>query len=142
MDKNKRKGASAEATARIGAILGGGTKSEIAVLGHYGRTYGVLLTLRDEFIDIFEAEELKNRVENEVLPLPILLAFHDAAKKTAILQLLKGQVTEDNIEQILDLSLDDPETIDLTKKMRRMVQEESLKLSFVKNCSSGLKLLL
>src|SRR3972149_4246174 len=38
LDIINRKVASAEATARIGAILGGGTKSEIAVLGHYGRT--------------------------------------------------------------------------------------------------------
>ena len=46
LDIIRQKVAAAEASTRIGAILGDGTKKEIALMGHYGRTYGVLMTLR------------------------------------------------------------------------------------------------
>ena len=109
---------------RIGAILGDGTEKEIELLGHYGRTFGVLMTIRNEFIDVFEADELKNRVENECLPIPILLAFQDKERKTEIHRLLGKKMTSKNIEKILDLSMDCKETRLLVEDMKKWVEEE------------------
>lgn len=125
LDVIEHKVAAGEASVRIGAIAGDATQPQIDALGSFGRTFGVLMTLRDEFVDIFEAEELKNRAENECLPLPILLTFKDASRKSAILQLLnEEELTEKNIEGILDLVLTSSETSGLKQKMKQMVQQE------------------
>ncbi len=142
LDIINHKVAAGETTMRIGAILGNGTEKEIALMAHYGRTLGILLATRDEFVDIFEPTELKNRVEKECLPLPILLALQDDSRKSSILQLLEQPITEDKIERILDLSIDNEETKDLTNQMRSMVEEEILNLSTVKKCKETLELLL
>lgn len=120
----RQKAAASEAATRVGAIIGGGTKKEIELLGHYGRTYGILFTLRNEFIDVFEPDELRNRLENECLPLPVLIAFHDESRKTQILQLLKKELNEKTIEEILDLSMDFQETRTLVEDMKKWVKTE------------------
>lgn len=134
-----QKVAAGEASARIGAIIGGGTPSQINALGNFGRTFGMLMTIRDEFVDIFEPEELKSRAEKECLPLPILLTFKDAAKKEVILRLLKEELTEKTIEDILDVVLNSNETHELKVKMEKMVQEQSRYISKVVNCKETLE---
>jgi len=120
----------AEAMMKIGAVLGGGTKEEIEALGNYGKNLGILLTIRDEFIDIFELDELKNRVENECLPLPILVALQDIKKKDKIIKLLRRrEITEKEVEQILDLVMSAEGILELKKKMRLISDKESTRLS-------------
>ena len=82
----EKKAANVEAQTRIGAIIGRSTKNEIEALGKYGRILGILITLREEFIDVFEPEELHNRMKNECLPLPILYAFQNPRVKKKILK--------------------------------------------------------
>jgi geranylgeranyl pyrophosphate synthase len=138
----KQKAAASEAATRIGAILGNGTENEIELLGHYGRTYGILMTLRNEFIDVFEPDELRNRLRNECLPLPVLIAFHDKSRKTEILQLLKKKLTGKNIERILDLSMDFKETRMLVEDMKKRIEKEISMLSTTFRCKKELELLL
>jgi len=105
----------AETTARIGAILGGGNSKEIDILGHYGKILGILMTIRDDFIDLFEPDELKNRTENECLPLPILYAFRNTRKKSEIVRLLRrDKITEQETDEILDLITDTKEVEELS----------------------------
>jgi geranylgeranyl pyrophosphate synthase len=138
----KHKVATSEASAKMGAMLGNGTVSETEILGHYGRTYGMLLTIRDEIVDVFEPDELGNRTEKECLPLPIILAFHDDSRKTALLQLLEGRINENKIEKILDISMNCDETLELIEGVRQVVVQESVKLSPIQHCKGILKLLL
>jgi tRNA 2-selenouridine synthase SelU len=100
------------------------------------------LALRDEFVDIFEPDEIKNRFEQECLPLPVLLALHDDSKRSTILKLLKSQITEESIEKILDLSIDDKETRNLETEMKSLIAQEIAGLSQVKQCRESLELLL
>lgn len=137
----RHKVAASEASTMIGAILGNGTAKEIEILEHYGRTFGILLTVRDEFVDVFEKDEIKNRYENECLPLPIIAAFQDDSRKIQILKLLKDQFSEDKIEKILDLSMDCKETQQIVREMKQMANQEVLKLSILQN-NKELKLLL
>lgn len=130
--------AAGEASTRIGAIVGGGTAAEVEALGHYGRTFGVLMTIRDEVIDMFEPEELKNRAERECLPLPILLTFKDEVKKAEILQLLKEELTEDTVDKIVDVVLASKEAFDLKDEMKRLIKEEKHNITAVGNCKETL----
>ena len=125
LDLVKTKAAVGEASAKIGAILGGGTPKEAEVLGHYGKTLGVLLTIRDEFIDVFDLAELQNRAEKEWLPLPILLTLKDSAKADELKHLFKGHVTRKEQECIFDIVINSKETRELKKQMREMVKEET-----------------
>ena len=138
----KQKVATSEAVTRIGSVIGNGTKKETALLGHYGRVFGVLMTLRDEFVDIFEIDELMNRAQKEILPLPILLAFDNKEIKIEILQLIQKPITENEVDRILDLTMNSEKTHDLVKFMKQLVEAENSKLRmFVKN-EAELKLLL
>jgi geranylgeranyl pyrophosphate synthase len=129
----KMKAAVGETTTKIGAVLGGGTPEQIEMLGHYGKTLAVLYTIRDEFIDAFELDELRNRVEKECLPLPILYTLSDSGKADKILRLLRANpITENELEAILDLVVDSKETEELKKDMRSMVEEENQHLHSAK----------
>ena len=139
------KAAIAEATMRMGAILGCGTSEEIEALGHYGRTLGILTTIRDEFIDIFEPNELKNRAEKECLPLPILYAFKNTKTKNEVIRLLKKRkLTEKNAYTIVDAVTDAKEVKKLKKQMQMLIRKEIKRLNFVKKSEilGELKLLL
>ena len=142
LDIIRQKVAAAEATTRIGAIIGGGSKDDIDLLSHYGRTYGILLALRDEFIDVYEPDELTNRAKKECLPLPILLALQDNSRRTVILKLLEEEMTEKTIESLVKLSIDFKETRALVGEMTQLVEKEIANLSQIKHCKSTLESLL
>ena len=143
LDIIRMKAAIAEVTARIGATLGGGNSKEINALAHYGRTLGILMTIRDDFIDLFELDELGNRAKNECLPLPILYAFRNPRKKSEIVRLLKkDQITEEEIEQILDLIIDMKEVQELKNEMQLLVEKAENFLSYIRRNRSSLELLL
>jgi geranylgeranyl pyrophosphate synthase len=139
----KKKTAVSEATARIGAILGNGTAKEIETLGKIGVAVGLLNTIRDEFIDIFEPEELKNRVAREILPLPLLFVSQDPKKKEAITQLLKeGRITKERTEKIVNIVMAAKETEALWHLMRSQIRESVEQLANLRFGTKALKLLL
>lgn len=142
LDIIKMKVAVAEATTRIGAIIGKGTPQQIDVLSEYGRVFGILNTVRDEYIDVFDEVELKNRAEKECLPLPILVTFEDPKKKTEILELIKQPTTKETMEKILDLTMDSLETQNLTKDIKALMRQELQLISVIQNCRLELELLL
>jgi len=143
LDIIRMKAAIADVTARIGAILGGGNSKEINALAHYGRTLGILMTIRDDFIDLFELDELRNRAENECLPLPILYAFRNTRKKSEIIRLLrKDKITEQGSQEILDLVIDMQEVQKLKKEMQLLIKKEENLLSYTKRNRTTLRLLL
>lgn len=64
-----------EACSRIGAILGGGSESEVEALAAFGRCLGIIVNLREEVSDVLNLEgNLPNRIKNESVPLPLLYA--------------------------------------------------------------------
>ena len=139
----KMKAAIADVTARIGAILGGGNSKEINTLAHYGRTLGILMTIRDDFIDLFELDEIRNRAENECLPLPILYAFRNTRKKRKIIRLLrKDKITGQGSQEILDSVIDMQEVQKLKKEMQLLIKKEENLLSYTKRNRTTLRLLL
>jgi geranylgeranyl pyrophosphate synthase len=96
----------AKACMRIGAMLGDGNPQEIDALGSYGRILGILMKIRDDFIDMFEPDELENRFKNECLPLPILYAFQSSKPKSKIMSILKkARLSEQDAYKIVEIIL-------------------------------------
>jgi geranylgeranyl pyrophosphate synthase len=116
----------AEAAAKIGATAGNGSAAQVECLGQYGKTLGTLMTIRDEFVDMFELDELQNRFRNECLPLPVLFALQDPDLKKEILgTLAKEDLTESELEKIVELVAGSSELGELKKE---------IKLSMEKTC--------
>ncbi|MCK4482463.1 polyprenyl synthetase family protein, partial [Candidatus Bathyarchaeota archaeon] len=128
LDVIKMKAAIADITARIGAVIGGGSSDEIEALGKYGRTLGMLATMRDDYIDIFEPDEIKNRAENECLPLPVLYAFRDKKVKNRIVSILeKRELTEDDAHKIVETIME-TESMQAFKKEIHVLLENGIEL--------------
>ena len=138
----KQKVSTAESTMKIGAILGMGSKNEIEILGNFGLTYGVLLSLRDEFIDIYEIDELKNRIMNESLPFPVLLALQDERIRKRLCDLIENDLTEEKIEEILELVIESKNCSDLVLQMKVMINREIDALSKLGRNKEVFKMLL
>jgi geranylgeranyl pyrophosphate synthase len=104
--------------AAVGAIVGGGSPVEINNLEKYGRILGMLITLREEFVDVFELEELRNRVRNECLPLPLLYAIEDEVSKNLVTKILsKTKASERDAERIVSIVFDSKQVQILRKRM-------------------------
>jgi len=128
------KAATFEAHARIGAIIGGGKQKIVDLLANYGRTLGILLSIREDFIDVFEPTELQNRMKNECLPLPILYAFKNPQAKKAILNYLsKKEVSEKDVATIVDILFEEENVEVLRNQVKQLAEEACTNISHVPN---------
>jgi geranylgeranyl pyrophosphate synthase len=97
----RKKAADVEAHTRIGAIIGKASRQETEALGEYGRLLGMLIILKDDYVDSLDYEELRHRVQNEHLPMPMLYALENKRIKTSINQILqKDSPTKEDIQMI------------------------------------------
>jgi len=130
----KMKASTFEAHMRIGAIIGDGEQDIVDLLGDYGRTLGILASIREDFIDVFEANELQNRAKNECLPLPILYAFKNPqTKKTIITYLSKQKITDDDAEKIVDIVFEDKNVEVFRTEVIRLAREACDSISIIPN---------
>jgi len=124
----KMRATTVEAHTRIGAVIGDGTETEIKALSEYGKTLGMLLIIRDDFVDMFEKEELLHRMDYECLPLPFLYAFQNQSIKKEIVPMLKNKTTFD-LTTILETILKSNEVKSLKKTISSMAKNGILPLS-------------
>lgn len=102
----RRKAADVEAHTRIGTILGGGSMGEIEAVGQYGRLLGMMIILRDDWIDILDVEESHRRVKNEALPILILYGLQEPMVKTKLRSIIENKpFTKRDAESILEIIL-------------------------------------
>ena len=135
------KASSVEADMRIGAIIGGGSHKEAESLAKYGKNLGMLMTLREEFIDVFEPGELYQRMKNEYLPIPVLCAFQNSKAKKIIQEVLSQEhVTEQQFEKICDVAFKTKEVAELRKYLKHTANEAANYISTLKE--SPVKVLL
>lgn len=99
----RKKAADVEAHTRISAILGGGSKEEIEALGEYGRLLGMIIILRDDWIDVVDFEEIAHRIKRECLPLPLLYALQNPKTMSKLSYVLfKETMTKRDVRIILE----------------------------------------
>jgi octaprenyl-diphosphate synthase len=122
----------ATAAAQIGAVIGNGTEEQVKSLGEYAKNLATLMTIRDEFIDMFELDELTNRFKNECLPLPMLYTFQDINLKKRIVSSLQKGVSEEELQEMLELVYASPPVKKLVDEMKRSVREGLKMISWVR----------
>jgi geranylgeranyl pyrophosphate synthase len=104
IDFVQKKAASIEADMALGAIIGGGNDLETKALAEYGRVIGILTTLREEFIDMYESEELVQKSRINRLPIPILFAFQELERKKEIEEIIaKKELTDDDVATLVEI---------------------------------------
>jgi geranylgeranyl pyrophosphate synthase len=128
----ERKGSTIEMHARLGAIIGGGSKNQINSLGRYGRQLGTLIAIREEFIDIFEPEELQNRIEGKYLPLPILYALNNPKVKEIMLSSSQSKNYKELSEKLVEVIFADREVKKLIEKMRNISEDAIARIDQMK----------
>jgi len=132
----EKRASSFEAHMRIGATIGGGEQSEVSLLGNYGRALGILTFTREDFIDLFEPDELQNRAKNECLPLPMLYAFRKSqTKKDIILLLSKPKISHKDSEKIVNIVYEEKSVKIFQNKIHRLAEKTMKDLSKLKNPS-------
>jgi geranylgeranyl pyrophosphate synthase len=132
------KASSVEADMRIGAIIGGGSLKEVEALMKYGKKLGMLMTLREEFIDVLEPKELYQRMKNEYLPMPILCAFQNSVVKKTIQDMLSQKyVTKKNFETICDITFQTREVEQLKNYMKDAANEAVSYVSALRKSSAN-----
>jgi geranylgeranyl pyrophosphate synthase len=139
----RKKAADVEAHTRISAILGGGTQREIDASSEYGRILGMLMILRDDWIDAMDFKEALHRIKNECLPLPTLYVLHDSKTKCKISRILQQKkVTEQDVENVLNIT-DKAGGLKRTEKiMKELSRDADIHLKTLKISGKYLKLLI
>lgn len=97
------KAADVESYTKIGAIVGGADEKTIDAFGKFGRLLGMIAILRDDIEDTFnDLGELKSRIVNESLPLPILFSLSDP-ELCKMIKVVTIDTTKSELEIILGL---------------------------------------
>ena len=118
------KAAGIELDMHLGALFGGGKDVEVETLARLGRILGILDTLREEFIDIFEIEELCQRITVQDLPLPLLIAIQDQKAKRKVLNIIsRPKITESDVDELVEVTLNAELVLNLKEKMRSLVYQ-------------------
>jgi geranylgeranyl pyrophosphate synthase len=130
----EKKASSFEAHMRIGAIIGNGEQSSADLLGNYGRILGILTSIREDFIDIFEPDELQNRMKNELLPLPILYAFKNPQTEKAIRDVFsRPTISNKDAERIVNLVFEERAVKLFKKRIQRLAEKVLRSTSSLRN---------
>jgi geranylgeranyl pyrophosphate synthase len=120
----ERKAASIEADMHLGALFGGGEDVEIEILARVGRILGTLVMLREEFIDVFDIEELCQRISVQDLPRPLLFAMEDRETKRKVVSIIsKSRITNDNVSELVDITLEAKSVVKLKKNMQLLIEK-------------------
>ena len=128
----KLKGGVAELHCRIGGILGGGDQKTIEALTRYGRTIGVLLTLKEEFVDLTSSVELEHRIKHELPPYPMLCALQNKALKAKIAAITKkDEFSPKDLALVAELVLGSIEVGELKEEFRGFGRKELEENSFL-----------
>lgn len=120
----KMKAAGIEADMHLGALFGGGENVEVEVLAKLGRILGILVMLREEFIDVFDIEELCQRISVKDLPPPLIFAMQDPRAKRKVMKIIsKVKITESDVSELVDVTLAAMPIIKLKEEMHSLIRE-------------------
>jgi len=120
----KMKAAGVEADMHLGALFGGGEDAEVEVLTKLGRILGILTTLRNDLIDVFDIEELRQRISAQDLPLPVVFAMQDQETKGKVMDIIsKPKITKSDVAELVDFTLETKPVVKLREKMQLLIED-------------------
>jgi len=118
------KAAGIELDMRVGAMFAEAADKRVDALARLGRILGILGTLREEFIDVLEIEELCQRIAVQDLPLPLLFAMKDhEAKRKVSNTISKRKITRNDVDELVDVTLEVEPVVELKERMQRLMDE-------------------
>jgi len=129
----KKKAADVEAHTRIGAILGDGSKEQIEAMGHFGRILGMMIILRDDWIDLMDPEESCHRIKWESLPLPLLYGMQDPIANSKLRPiLLRDFIRKRDTQTILQIISESKAMRQYLSFMHRLAADANSRLKSAK----------
>ena len=128
LDLIEKKAAIFEGISEIGAVAGKGSNDQINALKTSARSFGYLVMLREEFIDIFEPAELSSRLKNEYPPLPIILSMEDPKIKEQMKTYRRKRITKKSVQELVELVYINEKIINLKKEMKDRISQTILLL--------------
>jgi len=139
----RKKAADVEAHTRIAAILGGGSTEEIEAMGHFGRLLGMMIILRDDWIDLLDLEESRQRIKKESLPLPVLYGLQNPHAKPKLKSiLLKENLRKKDAQTILETVYNSKAIEQYRNLMNKLAKNTFVELRVLKYNVKYLKLLI
>lgn len=103
----------------------------------------MLANVRNEFVDVYEPDELRHRTRNECLPLPLLYAMCNRKAKNRIMPLLtKNRFVAGDGDKILRVAMETEEVISWKKRMKCLAEKSMKKIERIKNEKARKNLLL
>lgn len=121
----RRKGSVAELHCRIGGIIGCADEKTLVDTKKYGRLIGILSTMKDEFLDLENFSELKNRINNEMLPYPIMCAFQNRTLKKQLLPIIMdNNFSKKDLPFVTETILNSAEVRKIKAEMRDLYEKE------------------
>jgi geranylgeranyl pyrophosphate synthase len=113
----------------MGAIVGKGNLESIEALGGFGRTFGEISIVADEFSDLFNPDELTSRLKNECPPLPLIYALQNRKARTALMPLLITDLSNEKThDKIVNLTLSLPEVKSIAATLQAKAKRELEKI--------------
>ena len=114
-----------EVHCKIGGILGNADEKTVTSLGRYGRTFGIVAAIRDEFTDLLDYPELNNRIKNGCPPLPMLYAFRDPDVGGQIHALIESQkLTRKSANKLVAVTMCSKGVQELKAYVAKMINSE------------------
>jgi len=121
-----------EMSMKVGAIIGNEKSEFVKSLGQYGRSYGIISAIVEEFADLLEIDELQNRLKNECPPLPIIYALQDIKIRKLLNTLINNQqISKNNHEKLVNLVLESKHVIMLEKSLISSAKEAIEELPYI-----------
>lgn len=129
---------------KIGGLLAGADNETLNALARYGRTVGVLATLKEEYVDLTDPYELRHRLGHELPPYPLLCALQDEDLKPQIERIIgKARLRCSDVSELAGLVLTCPGVKRVEVGLRELGLGELAANSVLKNgCCGELVLLL
>jgi geranylgeranyl pyrophosphate synthase len=132
------KGGVAELHCIIGGIMGSANEEILVDVKEYGRLVGILSTMKDEFLDLENFSELRNRINNEMPPYPMVCAFQNKNLKKQILPVIMDQnFSEKDLPFVIETILSSAEVKNAKSELKELVEKEISKNKLLKDRKNG-----
>ena len=119
----KMKAASTEIDMYLGALFGEGKENEVEILGKIGRILGIIGTLRDDLIDVFDIEELSARLAVNDPPIPLIFAMLDTKNSQAIKRIIsKKKLTKKEAAKLWYITLESKPVLRIKQEMKSLIK--------------------
>ncbi|MCJ7714575.1 polyprenyl synthetase family protein [Candidatus Bathyarchaeota archaeon] len=119
----KMKAASTEIDMYLGALFGEGKENEVEILFKIGRILGIIGTLRDDLIDVFDIEELSARLAVNDPPIPLIFAMLDTKNSQAIKRIIsKKKLTKKEAAKLWYITLESKPVLRIKQEMKSLIK--------------------